>query len=140
MFKRFAVVAGLAVSLALPLGSCSTPFGQRITAAYQAVTQATISPEAVILAASAFDTVEITATNYVRLRRCTGSNGPICRDPKLMPTIKGAVYAGRVARNNLKAFLRTHPGQLGPQGDYDALVSATRTLRDATAAYAGVTQ
>lgn len=103
--------------------------------AYDAVTGASVSPQAVVLAASTFDAFEVTATNYLRLRKCTDTNRPVCRDPAVTPTVIGAVRSGRVARNNLKQFLRDHPGQLGPQGDYDALVAATQTLRGALSEY-----
>lgn len=101
----------------------------------EAATQTSVSPEAVIIAASSFDVMEITATNYLRLRRCTGTNGPLCRDPVITPTIIMAVRTGRNARNDLKKFARSHPGQLGPQGTYDALVTATNTLKSALNTY-----
>ncbi len=133
--KHFIRTALIAAALALPISGCAN-----VKNAYNALTTASVSPEAVILAASTFDAFEVTATNYLRLRRCNGANGPICRDPAVTPIVVGSVRAGRVARNNLKQFLRTHPGQLGPQGDYDALVTATGTLRAALITYQSATK
>lgn len=133
MFKSM-TRAGLILTMALSLTACAETVA-KFESAYTTFTSASVSPKAVVVAASAYDVAEITATNYTRLRRCTGTNGPVCRDPALRTKIDGAIYAGRVARNNLKAFLRAHPGQLGPQGDYDALVAATSTLNQATAVY-----
>ena len=121
---------------ALALACFATTGCAELRDAVSTVTQASVTPEEVTLAASAFDGFEVLATNYNRLRRCDGSNGPVCRDPSVTPVLRAAVRTGRVARNNLKQFLRDHPGQpLGTQGDYDALVAATKTIRDATAAY-----
>lgn len=125
-FSRTLVIAALAIQL----GGCG--LARNI---YDVATTATVSPTAVVVAASAFDAAEVTATNYLRAKRCNGTNGPVCRDSAVTPTIIGSIRAGRVARNNLKAFLRAHPGELGPKGDYDALVTATNTIQSATAAY-----
>ena len=127
---RFFQAFILATALTFGVAGCA-----QLQNAYNVVTGAQVSPQAVVVAASTFDAFEVTATNYLRLRRCTGSNGPICRDPAVTPKIIAAVRAGRVARNNLKAFLRAHPGQLGPTGDYDALIAATQTLQQVLAAY-----
>ena len=112
----------------------------KIQTAYEAVTSATVSPQAIILAADAFDVVKITATNYLRTKRCTGTNGPVCRDPALTKTIASAVNNGTDARNTLKQFLRAHPGHLGDQGVYDALTTATATLTKLLAAYQAATK
>jgi hypothetical protein len=128
--SRLFIAAILAVSLAGCAGSLTT-----IENAYSTLTTASVSPQAVVLAASAYDVVEVSATNYLRARRCTGTNGPVCRDPAVTPTIIATMRSGRVARDKLKQFLRDHPGQLGPKGDYDALIAATDTLRSLTATY-----
>jgi hypothetical protein len=93
------------------------------------LTSARVSPTLVIVTGNSFDALEATATTYLRLPRCTGQNGPACRSPKATAQIIPAIRAGRVARNNLEAFLRTHPGQLATQGLYDALTSAVQTLQ-----------
>jgi hypothetical protein len=124
---------GLAVCAVL-LGGCAE-FSQletKISGVISAVTGSTVSPAAIIISADAFDALEATAKNYVNPRlnkRCDGSNGPICRDPKATVAINAAIRSGRVARNNAKQFLRDHPGQLGSQGLYDALQASVSTLQ-----------
>ena len=114
----------IAAALALSIAGCAN-----LQNAYSTLTGASVSPTAVYVAANSFDAVEATATNYLRLKRCTGSNGPVCRDPKATAQIIPAVRAGRVARTNLENFLAQNPGQLGPTGLYNALNSATATLQ-----------
>ena len=116
--------------LALGLTACGPPLS-----VIQSASEVTIPAQPVVLAISAFDGVKITATNYLRLVRCNGSNGPICRDPIVTKSVIAAVDAGTIARNNLKAFMRSHKNELGLKGDYDALVAATSTIQDSTAAY-----
>ena len=120
----------LVVSLAFALAGCA-----QLTNAYNVLTGTSVSPTAVYVAANAFDAVEATATNYLRLRRCSASSGPVCRDPKVSSQLIPAVRAGRIARNNLEAFMKAHPGQLGPTGLYDALTGATATIRSIETTY-----
>lgn len=122
------------IATALLLSGCATAL-TNIEAAYSTLTSATVSAQAVTVAVDAFDAAEVTATNVVRLRKCTGSNGPICRSVGAAAEIAKAVRAGRVARNNLEQFLSDHPGALGPQGLYDALTTATTTLTTILAKY-----
>lgn len=129
---RKLAAAILALSL---LGGCST--FQKIGTAWTAVKSATISPEGVIISAKIFDAAEATATNYLKLKRCNGTNGPICRDPAVTQTIITAVRQGREARNSLIAFQRAHPGQLGDQGVYDALQTSIDTLSGIINTYIG---
>lgn len=108
---------------------------QKIETAYEVVTTQEISPRAVYVARNAFNAVEVTATQYLKLRRCDGSNAPICRDPAVTPKLIATVRSGRLARNDLTKFMKDHPGQLGPRGLYDALVGATNTISDMLAEY-----
>ena len=134
IFSRLAVAAVLAISLAGCAGTLDK-IDSFVSSATSVVNSA-VTPKDVVIAASAYDVVAVTATNYQRLRRCNGSNGPVCRDPALRKKIDAAVYAGRAARNNLKAYLRANPGITTVRlADYDTLVAATKTLQDATAAY-----
>lgn len=121
-----------AVFLAVTVAGCA---GTTLGNLYQSVTTSKVSPEAIVLAASTFDALEVTATNYLRARRCTGTNGPICRDPAVTPTVIQYVHSGREARNQLKAFLRAHPGELGDAGLYDALTAANSTLQNVLAVF-----
>lgn len=119
------------------LGACAQiqSFTGKVSSAYSVLTEATVSREAVVIARNAFNAVEVTATNYLTLRRCNGSNGPICRDPAATKVIIKYVRSGRVARNNLTQFMKDHPGQLGPQGLYDSLKASTKALQDVLATY-----
>ena len=97
--------------------------------AYDTLNGTSVSPTAVYVAANAFDAVEVTATNYLKLPKCTGSNGPVCRSPAATKQIIPAVRSGRVARTNLENFMAQNPGALGPVGLYNALTTATSTLQ-----------
>jgi len=114
--------------LTLALGGCQgTKFGTFIATIESAAT-GTVSPEAIYVAANTFDAVEVTATNYLTLKKCP-TGAPFCRDPVATKALIPAIRSGRVARNNALQFLKDHPGQLGTQGLYDALTSATDTIK-----------
>lgn len=119
--------------LALALAGCAPgSFGAKVEGVVSAITGASVSPEAILIASNTFDALEVTAKNYINPalnKRCTGSNGPICRDPNATVALNKAIRSGRVARNNAKQFLRDHPGQLGSQGLYDALQTSVSTLQ-----------
>lgn len=122
--------------LALSLGGCASlnTFKDKVETAWSVVTQASVSPQAVIIAANAFDGLEATATNYLTLTRCNGTKA-ICRDPgatkKLIPVIR----SGRTARDKLIQFLDEHPGQLGDKGLYDALNAAIDGIKAVVVQY-----
>lgn len=118
MRMLFAIAA-----LTLALAGCST-----LQKDYAIITGATVSTAAVSVAGNSFDALEATATNYLRLARCSGSNGPICRSPAATAALIPAIRSARLARNNLEAFLVANPGQLGPSGLYNALTAALNTL------------
>src|SRR5476651_1542745 len=96
-------------------------------------TQVTVTT--VTVAGNTFDALEATATAYLRLPRCSGTNGPACRDPGATAKIIPAVRSGRVARNNLEQFFTDHPGQLGSQGLYDVLQASIATLQGVISTY-----
>lgn len=106
-----------------------------LTNDYNAITGSTVSPTAVIVAANAFDAVEATATNYLRLKKCSATTGPVCRNVAATAAIIPAIRSGRQARNNLEAFMQANPGVLGPTGLYNALTMATSTLEQVFAQY-----
>lgn len=114
----------LVLLLALSLGGCAT-----LQTDWNVLTGASVSPTAVIVAGNSFDVLEATATNYLRLPRCKAGGPVVCSNPQAVVEIKTAVRAGRVARNNLEAFMISNPGQLGPTGLYSALVAASKTLQ-----------
>ncbi len=130
----------LALAILIPtltLGGCATQFGQRISSfvsAVETVGTATVSPESIYIARNAFDTVEVSATNYLTLKKCP-TNAPFCRDTVATAKLIPAIRSGRVARNNATQFLKDHPNQLGSQGLYDALASSTDTIKKILAQY-----
>jgi hypothetical protein len=116
--------------LVLSLGGCASWQN-----AWNTLTSASVSPQVVFVAGNTFDALEATATNYLRLKKCSATSGPICRDPGATAKLIPAVRAGRVARNNLEQFLVDHPGQLGPTGLYDTLQASISTLQSVIAQY-----
>lgn len=137
MRQMFRIMAIALVGVALS-GCAPGSFGAKVEGVISAVTGATVSPAAIIIAANSYDALEATAKNYINPqinKRCNGSNGPICRDPTATVKLNAAIRSGRVARNNAKQFLRDHPGQLGNQGLYDALQTAVSTLQSIFAQY-----
>lgn len=112
----------VALALTLSLAGCAN-----FQNAWGVVTGATVSPAAVYVARNSFDAVEVSATNYITYCKVHPKTVGCSKTAiaKLIP----AVRSGRVARNNLTQFQKDHPGQLGPTGLYDALVSATNTVQ-----------
>lgn len=137
MFKVLRT-AVLGLTLAFAVSGCADDLA-KLKAGYNAVTSGATSPTAMVLGRSAFNTAEVLATNYTRLPRCTGSNGPICRDPSIRAPLDDAVRTGRNARNQITAFMRNNPGQPGPQDVYNALLGATDTIKRLTADYRAAT-
>ncbi len=99
------------------------------------VTSAKVPVNEVVLARNAFNAIEITATAFLRVRTCDGTNGPVCRPPAATEPIGEWVLKGRDARNQLTQFMKDHPGELGPRGLYDALKLATSNLQSLIAKY-----
>lgn len=120
----------LVIGLLFALSACTN-----LQNALSTVEGTSVSPSAVYVAVNAFDAVEATATNYLRLPRCSGSASYACRDPGATRRIIPAVRSGRVARTNLEQFYKDNPGALGPVGLYNALVTATNTLQSVVTRY-----
>lgn len=125
--------------LLLPLlGGCA---GTRLGDAFNAATGATLSPQTVVIARNSFDAIETSADNYLSLTRCDKTTSKICRDKAASAVLGPAVLNARKARNDLVAFQKSHPGQLGTQGLYDALELSVTTLTGIMSTYhIGVTQ
>ncbi len=123
-----------AALLALSLSACASQV-QTLSNAYSALTSATVSPTAIIVAANSFDALEATATNYLRRPSCARSAVILCRKVGAAAKIKRAILSGRVARDKAEQFLVEHPGQLGSQGLYDALSSSVNVLQSVMAQY-----
>ena len=127
---RTLLVPALCLGLIATLPGCAG----RVQQAWDTVTTVEVPRDKIIAAAHAFNALQATATNYIRLRRCTGSNGPICRNQAVADQIIVAVRTGRAARNSLTVYLRQNPqGGVGASGLYNALISSNTTLRELTA-------
>lgn len=128
------------LALASLLGGCQT--AQVLSNAVATTTSfgvaasnATVNQRDVAIAASAFDAAEITAANYLSLPRCKTGGPVLCRAPKATKPTIAAIRAGRAARDNLEAFMRDHPGKLGPSGLLDALNKSIATIKALDAQY-----
>ena len=122
---KFALLA-----LVLNLAACAN-----LKNAWDVATASAVSPTAVYVAANTFDALEATATNYLRLPKCGVGSPTVCRNQNAVMAIIPAIRSGRVARNNLEQFLKDHPGQLGPQGLYDALTASINTIQTVYSQY-----
>lgn len=111
----------LALPLLLLLGGCLT-----LGDLYNVATGVTVTPTQMYVAANSFDAIEVTATNYIVLCNTSPAN-PACNKTAIKKLIP-AIRAGRIARNNLEAFVAANPGTPGPTTLYNALVSAIATL------------
>lgn len=116
--------------LGLSLGGCA-----QLKNEWNAVTGATVSPEAVLVAANSFDALEATATNYLTFCKANRTLSVCSSYVAARKQILPAIRSGRVARNNLENFLQQNPGQLGPSGLYNALMAAITTIQGTITQY-----
>lgn len=96
---------------------------------FDLATSASVSPTAVIVSVNSFDILEVSAAKYIGLPRCSTTASVVCSDVEAVQVIKKTVRDGRDARNKLEAFMKAHPGELGPSGLYDALNGAVDELK-----------
>lgn len=122
---------------ALAMGGCAQlqAFDNDVKTAFQVATSAAVTPQQAYIAINVYDGVAATATNYLGWPKCNGTNGPACRDPVVRAQIKKVVLAGRLARNDVKAFLRANPGENLNIKSFADLQSATASLKSIIAAY-----
>lgn len=121
-----AIVALLAVTLSL--GGCAefTKAKQTIENVGEAIASAKVNRKAVYLAASTANGFIASADIYLQQPIC----GKIpCRDPRATEPLISAKGSVSSARNAMIAFMNAHPGQLGDQGLYDALVAANTEIQ-----------
>lgn len=122
---RKLICAG-ALALACILGGCAEI--QKAEAVFGVVTGDVVTPQAVVIAVNAFDAVEATATNYLRLPRC-GGGAVACRNPSTSAAVVAWIRAGRADRKQLLAGLRAAPGQsISLVAVYKDLTSTTAQL------------
>jgi hypothetical protein len=134
--RSAALVAVLALA-AVPLAGCSDTL-DKFDSVVSTVTGSTVPASYVSAARTTFNVSEAAATNYMRLPRCNGSNGPVCRDPAIRQCIDGYVLNGRAARNRLAALQRANPGGDVPVADYNTLSAASSAITSMTSAYTAV--
>lgn len=93
----------------------------------------TVSPTQVVVAANAFDAVEATATNYLKLPLCPGA--VVCRTVAGVKAIVPLIRSGRQARTAMEAYVTANPGQAVPVTLYDTTMTAVSALQSALAQY-----
>lgn len=118
----------LILILALALGGCAS-----LQSTYDVISGATVTPQQVYLARNAFDTVEVTATNYITYCKVHPTT-PGCSKTAIAQLIP-AVRSGRVARNNLVQFQKSNPTAGSPSNLYNVLITATNTIQQIQSIY-----
>jgi len=116
----------------LCLGGCA-----QLQTDWAIVTGATVSPNSIYVAANAFDVVEATATQYLKLPAC-GSSGAsaLCRSPVAVATLVPAIRSGRQVRNQLEAAVFAPSAAAPTPANALALLqSSTSTIRSVLAEY-----
>lgn len=115
------------IALALSLGACAQL--QKLETAYEVVTEATVTPKQIYIAANTFDGVQATATNYLNYCRPRLTE-EVCSADNRRIVIK-AVRSGRAARNQLETYLdKNNPA---PSTIYNVLIAAITTLNSSAA-------
>jgi len=113
--KRLALI----LALALTLSACAN-----LKTVYQVITEASVSPTQIIVAANAFDALEGTATQYLVYCKSNLAT-PVCSANNRRSVIK-YVRSGRAARNQLETYVTV--GNAGPSGLYNTLIAAINQL------------
>jgi len=121
--RKLIAVAALAFGLAL--GGCASEL-QKFQQAVSIVTETTVPPTSIIVAANAFNGIKATATNYLRWCK-TNLSQPACSPSNRRNVIK-YVRAGTAARNQLETYLTTNSN--APATIYNALIAAYDALND----------
>lgn len=126
----------LTLVFAASLAGCAQlqSFETGVKNAYSIITASAITPQQAYIAINVFDGVEATATLYNKWPLCNGTISA-CRKPAIRQQIKKLVLAGRVARNDVKAYMRANPGQNLNIKSFDDLKAATNALQDIITAY-----
>jgi hypothetical protein len=92
-----------------------------------AIAGITVTPQQADIAASAFDGLEQTATQYESWPVCTKNVTLVCKNPSVIPALNADILAGQQARNRLEqAAISTG----GPSASlYNVLVGDINTLQ-----------
>ena len=90
-----------------------------------------LTPQQLVVAGNAFDAMEASATNYLRLPLCTvPTTTVVCRTTDVSVKLTTAVRAARHARSKLEAFVNANPGSPLPVNLYQSISTAISTLQD----------
>ena len=119
--KKFLLI----IPLALSLGACATPFGQKIELAWSLITSASVSPTQIIVAGNAFDAAEASATQYLMF--CKVNAALKGCDLATRQAVIAGVRAGRAARAQLEPYVVS--GTAGPSAIYNALITAITSVQ-----------
>lgn len=122
--KRYLAI----LSVAIALSGCASL--QRLETAYAFVTEATVSPQQVYIAANTFDGLQSIATQYLVYCRSNLATPP-CTAANRRVVIRG-VRSGRAARNQLETYLTQ--SQPAPAQIYNTLIAAITSLQSSAAA------
>ena len=115
----------LALALGVALAGCAQM--QNLQSLFSAATGNIVTPNEVYIAINAFDAVEATATNYLKLPRCPGAAA--CRTPTTSAVVITWIKAGRADRNQLYKALNANPGtNLSLVAVYNDLTNTTSQL------------
>lgn len=135
---RLAAFASLLLATAL-LPACSSADIEQFTSGFHtgaaAITATKVPANDIVAGIQAFDLMKISATGYNTMRRCTGNNGPFCRDPAMTEKIDVLIQEGTRQRNLLKEYVRNNPDGFGPQDAYDKLLASTSALKGLISVY-----
>lgn len=113
----------IALLSCLLLGACSTTIA-KVEQAYNDVTSTQVTATQVSLAANAFDILEATGTQYVKLPLCP--KAIVCRKTEVVKLIVPLIRSGRVTRSNLETCISQGSGNCG---GYDALQATISSLQ-----------
>jgi hypothetical protein len=109
------------VTVALSISGCA-----KLTNAYKTITEAKVPAQTLIVAANGFNAAKSVATTYINY--CSPKPQPVGCSNDAIGKLIPAMRAGTKARDDIETFIDQHPGELGAQGLYDAVVAATNTI------------
>lgn len=112
--------------VALSLGGCAEI--QKAENTWSILSNTSVSPTQIIVAANAFDAAEASATQYLTYCKANKTQAGCALD--IRKKVVAGVRSGRAARNQLEPYVTS--GQAGPMAIYDTLTAAITTLQATT--------
>ena len=138
--RLFFTFAALAV-LVLPSANCAKQV-QELKTAYSAgkaavakVAGKTIDRKYGVAAAKITNTLISTGDQYLQLPICNGGAPFLCRNSAATKPLIQAKMVASKARNDLLNFMLAHPGPIGTDGAYQALILAWSNLQGVFTTY-----